>query len=740
MQQNISSDKPVSKEEDDRFQRYNFSSRIAQRIKTAQNNDSVVIGVYGEWGEGKTSVMNFIEQELKTDSSIITLKFNPWRFTDETTLLISFFNSLATKVRESFPENISKNSNIISSRIVALKKKWREKKEPLKTDKETIGELIEKYGKVASIIRGAEITETIGKILSNVDIEELKKRLEKLLLESEKKIVIFIDDIDRLDKEEIYAIFRLVKLTADFTNTFYILSFDEEMVASAIGTRFGSGDKESGANFLEKIIQVPLKIPVAQPEALKKYCFKLVDKAILENNIEFNDNDARRFVSEFEENVLIRLKTPRLAIRYGNILSFSLPLLDGEVNLADLMLIEAIKIFYPSHYEFVKNNSHYFLSSYSSDSFQNNGDVESKKKELADHLKELGHELSKRENESIKSLLHELFPRLDEAFKNTFQHNGDVKWYKNKRIASPEYFNRYFSYTVLKGEVSDTSFDAFINSINELEESDILEKFKNLIELSSIDSLLYKLRTREEDFEWETSKKLALSIAILGSLLKENNSIFGRYQGSKPQAAIFIYQLLKKHENQDESFELAKELLTTASPFEFAHEIIKWLSTNNSNEEKIFTEIQYRSLWKVFIDRALKESGETPIFYKFPDIAPRLFRNWKKINEKKFEDYTQKTLGLEKKNVLDLLLSFTPVMYSSSHPEPYKSNFTKDQFDFFSSLFDKDYIYRLIMQNYGDIINEQEAKFNDFENVQNGINVMRQFIYYYLEEKAQLED
>src|SRR5690606_33695923 len=115
-----------------------------------------------------------------------------------------------------------------------------------------------------------DAVEGAGDILGDVDIETLKERIGAILKENKSKVVIFIDDIDRLDKVEIHSIFRLVKLTADFLNTTYILSFDEEMVSAAIGERFGAGNQKSGQNFLEKIIQVPLKIPVAQPEALKQ--------------------------------------------------------------------------------------------------------------------------------------------------------------------------------------------------------------------------------------------------------------------------------------------------------------------------------------------------------------------------------------------------------------------------------------------------------------------------------------
>ena len=122
MDKHISSDKPIALKEEDKFQRYNFSQRIAKTIIERENEDCIVIGIYGAWGEGKTSVINFIETELKQAEEVIIIKFNPWRYNDENSLLLQFFQKLATSL----------NSN-------------------LKTKKEKAGELLHKYGKLLKI-------------------------------------------------------------------------------------------------------------------------------------------------------------------------------------------------------------------------------------------------------------------------------------------------------------------------------------------------------------------------------------------------------------------------------------------------------------------------------------------------------------------------------------------------------------------------------------------------------------
>jgi predicted KAP-like P-loop ATPase len=701
MKQNFSSDKPVENQEQDRFQRYNFSKRIADTIIQRENEEGIVIGIYGAWGEGKTSVLNFIQKELEKEDTVLTVTLNPWRYNDEETLIKNFLKKIAEVLGQE-----------------------------LNSKKEKIGDFVSKYGILGSLI-GKDISQ-IGKILSEADLEELKNRLDEFLKESKCKLVIFVDDIDRLDKNEIYSLFRLVKLTADFTNTTYILSFDEKMVASAIGDRFGAGNKQSGQNFLEKIIQVPLQIPQAQIDALKKYCFELVDKAINENSLDISKEEIQRFVNAFSYNILLRLKNPRLAIRYGNSLSFAIPLLKGEVNHADLMLIEAIKIFYPRHYDFIKTNPHYFTSSYSTHSNYNNQGVKTKKDELTEHLEKLSSDLTKKEKEAILNLLKSLFPRLDEAFHNTFQHEGEKKWTKDKRIVSTSYFKRYFSYAVIDGELSDVAFDDFMNSLETLELKDIAKAIKDIIDKSSPDTFLYKARTFEEDLSWKATQNLSLSLAIMADSFPKIESFFAfGMDGAKYQASIFIYNLLKNHDKLEEVFELSKMLMGEHIPFDFSYKLNNSMRSGKTPEEKMFSSEQYSELAKILKDRALKESGEKPIFEKFPDNLSYLFSTWFDEDSKGLEKYLKSFIDKEPEQLKKLLVAMTPTATSTNHPEPYKSNFTKEHYEYLINILDKEYLHKNIIDNYSKEIKKEKVQFFDFDNNQTDINILRQFEHWY---------
>jgi predicted KAP-like P-loop ATPase len=237
-------DAPISDPRLDVFDREPFARRIADTIGERKDPSSLVVGIYGPWGDGKTTVLNFIRGRLKDYQSVICVSFNPWRMEGEQALLQGFFATLA--------EVLDKE---------------------LTTSSEKLGDILKKYGALLKVAPGGwgDAAVGAGTALSAVSLDELRNRISGMLRDTGKRVVVIMDDIDRLDRGEIQAIFRLVKLTGDFENTAYVLAFDEEMVASAVGEKYASSSGktyEAGVNFLEKIVQVPLHLSGRPPTVL----------------------------------------------------------------------------------------------------------------------------------------------------------------------------------------------------------------------------------------------------------------------------------------------------------------------------------------------------------------------------------------------------------------------------------------------------------------------------------------
>lgn len=699
-------DQPVNLRNNDRFSRYEFSKRIAQTIINRSDSTGITIGIYGQWGEGKTTVLNFIIEELKNDKDILILNFNPWRYTDEEGLLKSFLEKVA---------------NLIDYQ--------------LNTNKEKFGEFLNKYGSIGSLF-GYDAS-PIGKVISEKNIETLKERVNGALSTGNNKLVVVIDDIDRLDKNEIYSVFRLVKLTANFEKTTYLLSFDEKMVSNAIGERFGE-NRESGSNFLEKIIQVPLKIPQARKSSLYSYFISLLDKVIDDNKININKDQAIDFTTQFNESILLRLSTPRLAVRYCNVLSFSIPILDGEVNLVDLMLIEALKIFYFEHYEFVKNNPLLFLASYSTNYGTNRNEVEERKKELTEGLEKLEDGLTRKEKVAVKNLLERLFPRLTEAFHNSFLEQGVKQWIREKRIGSSQYFNRYFSYSLSDDEISDTEFEEILTIMKKDDYENIDEVLANFIARIGLEEFIYKINLYDSDFGWKNTKKLITSLVKISNTFSDisDNENFG-ISTETNQVAFLICHFLKINKEQPDIFEFFKSLLYK-STLSFSFTLEYFVRSAKNKNDQLFEEKQNNEIARTLKEIVLNESDDiTPIYEVAGDNLAFLLTTWYKDNPQELSEYFSVLFNKDLNNVKKFLIAFVSTIKSITLQKSFKADLKEEDFTILSETLDTNLMYDIIVDNYSGQLEKAEVKFYNSKEGQTDINILRQFIYWKQKEALQ---
>ena len=114
-----SSDKPIRKITEDLLGRAPFSLQLAKAITNYNENSGLVIGIYGGWGTGKTSIINMIENEISNleDDKIIFIRFSPWNYSDKDSLIRLFFESLKIKLNIHHKKNID---NAINNYLDAL--------------------------------------------------------------------------------------------------------------------------------------------------------------------------------------------------------------------------------------------------------------------------------------------------------------------------------------------------------------------------------------------------------------------------------------------------------------------------------------------------------------------------------------------------------------------------------------------------------------------------------------------
>jgi len=699
-------DQPVRSKPDDRFNRWPFAQRLADTIARRSDPSSLVIGIYGVWGDGKTSVLYFMEEVLKTIPDVILIPFNPWHFKSETQLLQGFFDTLAE----------------------ALDKK-------LASRTEKVGNFLKKYGSILSlpgIITGgsAEGVTQLGESLSTVELGELRRRVEAILKETQKRVVVLIDDIDRLDRQEIQTIFKLVKLSAGFEYTVYVLAFDDEIVAAALGEKYGQGGADAGRNFLEKIIQVPLHLPPADRLSLRKMTFEGVNATLQLSDVKLAEGQPQAFVRHFIDGLEPRLVTPRQVKRYTNALMFALPLLKGEVHPVDQMLLEGIRVFYPKLYTVIRDRPDMFLPDGSDRHYTEEAQAETLEM-LAIGLKGL----DPLEQKAATNILQVLFPRLKRGYEGP---DWDRRWAQEQRICSEWYFSRYFHYATSEGDVPDQAVAALIRDASTASEGDIETRLRDLAGNGKAAHLVQKLWWRGEALESQPAKTLALAMARNGTIFPKDEQLYS-LAATFYQAAILVMKLVKRSLNNETRAALARQILREAEPLPFAVECLRWFrrdATNPESEQIVSTAVE-QELGECLADRIRKAAMGQPPYIAYPDASHTILWVWHTYGAPgAVEAYLKARLAADPSEAMKLLGTYVPTAINPETGLVDKSTFGREAYDAITQMVDPTILYTHVASLYRLPRELNESVFHT--NLPFEERVAQQFAYVHQQVKASL--
>jgi hypothetical protein len=672
-----SSDQPIKSKGQDRFNRWPFAQRIAETFAGRADPSSLVIGIYGPWGDGKSSTLYLMEEALAQHSNVLRVRFNPWHFDSEEQLLRGFFATLG----DIFGKTLS-------------------------TKGEDLGRLLKEYGSVLSVastnidggvqLRLGDAAKGLGEALSTVTLDDLRTRLESLFREQGKRIVVLIDDIDRLDRWEIQAIFRLIKLSASFDYISYVLAFDDRMVAAALGERYGEGNVEAGRSFLEKIVQVPLNLPPADQLSLRKVTFEAVDAALRVSGIELSEEQAQAFVRHFVDGLEPRLTTPRQAKLFVNVLQFSLPILKGEVHPVDQMLIEGIRVFYPKLYMTIRDNPEYFLKA-----DRDSGRDDSFRRRAAELIDSALEGIGITDKEMVRRrLLEVLFPRL----KNTvYGSDWDERWHREQRICSTEYFQRYFSYGVPAGDVPDLKVNQLLEIAGSAHDAKIDPILAEVGGADGMSRLISKLRLREERIECKSAARLALALCRNGLLVPRGKQMFIS-DWTFSQAAILISKLVQRLPLGREREDLARQIMKEAEPLACAFECLRWLrkDTDQPEEDRVIAVEAEEEIGSILADRVRSEATKGPLYRSHGTDAPRLFWIWNKHGQdREVESYLLKRFQTDPAETDDFLATYVGKAWGMENGLSRVADFNRDNFDAVEKLINPELLFAKLKERYG---------------------------------------
>jgi formylglycine-generating enzyme required for sulfatase activity len=271
-----------------------YSEGLVEMIRSVGakgEKGSFTIGIFGQWGQGKTSMLRQIEKKLNeietTDKKeILTVWFNPWQFTGEEHIIIPFFHTLVSYLEE-FKEKKGKS---ISQRFTDFLKELAHVPVALAYGMEgkiKIPLLLETTFKMKDVIDDARNKKEEIEKKSEPEMKKLVNKYESMYYrlisrlqaasnELDLKIVVFIDDLDRCLPEKSVELLEGLKVLLDLSGFVFVIAVAREVIEQGIRVRYKelySNDAGSSTfleqDYLDKIIQFPFALPPPDLDRLK---------------------------------------------------------------------------------------------------------------------------------------------------------------------------------------------------------------------------------------------------------------------------------------------------------------------------------------------------------------------------------------------------------------------------------------------------------------------------------------
>jgi predicted KAP-like P-loop ATPase len=583
-------DRPIQRANQDRLNRSLFAKYLARCILDHNDMYSFVVGLYGGWGVGKTSLINLTIEELNLAASNmvdqekpIILNFSPWSYSGQNELVYSFFRRLSSALRSvPYLENADRIIHLLELYVSFFTHK------PVPHALRTKRSLRDKLTFAKN--------EEVYAWESGRDLTLIKAELNELLRIESHKIIIIIDNISRLYPHEIKQIFQIVKSMGDYANTAYLLAFDKNQVVSAIDNVDGRGGEE----FIEKVIQLPFEIPPILQQDIENIFADKLNTIIL--TVPEGAWSIEYWADVYYTSLKFFFENCRDITRYVNTLDFSYPRVREVVNPVDFFALTAIEIFIPDVYFGIRDNKDLFT-----DLLEN---VYVLDKEQIQKSKLRCDEILSRNQRLPREILLDLFLNLFPTLRKIYQPDLDFYYSdslarKSRRICSPDLFDTYFRLSMQSGQILESEFETLLSlTSNPKSFNQALERLNQDGRVTKFLDLLNKNIIKQIPRE---------NIAAIINSLLDNGDLFpqgtaGLLSMDTPmQIHRIIHGLLHRNNKTEDRFLIMQQAIAGAnnSLYIIVHELEEQ-GREHLEEEDTFLPLEFRDLMPEQLDSLRK--------------------------------------------------------------------------------------------------------------------------------------
>lgn len=575
-----------------------FAKRLAASIIEIDAPNGYVIGLQGAWGSGKSTALNFVQailkkynDELDDDKKAIhVIDFRPWIVSGHQDLIESFFKIMTEKLAD--------QKDAWAKRGKAGLRALRKNVDPLVDATAAIGSILAPgIGSLGGI--GLKLaSETAKKAgaskldgwLAEPSLQSAYEKLRARIGDQNQKFLVIIDDIDRLNHDEIREIMQMVKTLGRLPNVVYLLAYDRNIVWPALDSNVSS--VAGGPSFAEKIVQQEIELPRPGRDTLLE---------MLDGEIGFltaNTEQGERWVHIVVAGVRRWIQHPRDVARLANAVKFTWPAVEGEIDPQDLLAIEGIRLFDPAVFDWIRQHRDAVLGS--------SGWSMSSKKDKEALAYEFLLSIPKAEQSPVIRLLCTLLPRVSEIFdKDEVYRIGLEPHYKvvNRRgLGSAAGYDTYFSLHPSDAAVSKKTVDRALHANTDLAIQ--IDAIKQLLiesetkSISLIGEYFQDLRYRLlENSRSPPSLSLLQAIFECGKQIHSIDNGTGSFNISPGDNSSFLLREICKIHKGDALHALLQDLFSKKSSLSFCAEFWTWrareaglLSREGREEEPMISE------------------------------------------------------------------------------------------------------------------------------------------------------
>ncbi len=480
------SDDPIQSWREDALGRAALVDGISSKLMIAK---SPVLAVFGEFGSGKTSILNLLREHL--GKKAIVVSFSTWLPGSQETLTSYLLSDIATECQKQYVvPGLSKSARRLASAL----------------------------GQSVPFVKG--YLEFLPAPTQRDDIKSMNAALARL----PKRVVVLLDELDRMEREELLTLLKVIRGVSTLRNLSFVCALDLKTVIKTVkGEEDNEQKKDENLKYFDKFFPVSIQIPTSDADELRKAGVERLVAGFNRRNWFYSKSEEDQFRQQIDGlwNDLIApfCRNLRAIGLLSNDVSTSAALLKREVNPVDLTLVELLRRFKPSVYDLVGSN---FVTLTGGESwlkgrgkYYSDEDKERFGSTLLEDLKKAAK--SDEQLGQIKGILSELFPLFEKLDGKTFvSRKKRLDFSKGEtRIFHPGLFPAYFRYELPQAIFSSVELEEFLKKIEKVTADRQEHEFREVLDSMEKgspkrDDFLRKLSDSVQSLSPQVRREMAL--------------------------------------------------------------------------------------------------------------------------------------------------------------------------------------------------------------------------------------